>query len=237
MHPGLAVFGRPDPMRDWDLVNPQSINLYQYVRNDPLNAWDPTGEEVYSLVRWLNIGSFANYGGWFARHSFFILEPERPEDFPNVDFIEYNGRRFITIGGHKVAHPNGDYLGVIKNEAMDVQAANEFFGADIKGKKMHPSQVEEVTPLRGASDTDLIQSFIEASENYEANTSNAAFQVPYEALPKETTVESMTSLKCYGANCNSFHNSLLEALGHSEREFLFSPGQEVEIPRFIFLMW
>ena len=36
-------FNRPDPMRDWDWQNPQSINLYEYVRNDPMNGHDPTG--------------------------------------------------------------------------------------------------------------------------------------------------------------------------------------------------
>ena len=41
----LGKFNRPDPMRDWDWENPGSINLYQYVRNDPINASDPTGLE------------------------------------------------------------------------------------------------------------------------------------------------------------------------------------------------
>jgi len=39
----FAKFNRPDPMRDWDWENPSSINLYQYVRNNPIDSWDPTG--------------------------------------------------------------------------------------------------------------------------------------------------------------------------------------------------
>jgi len=39
----FAKFNRPDPMRDWDWENPSSINLYQYVRNNPIDSWDPDG--------------------------------------------------------------------------------------------------------------------------------------------------------------------------------------------------
>ena len=38
-----AKFNRPDPMRDWDWENPSSINLYEYVRNNPVMANDPDG--------------------------------------------------------------------------------------------------------------------------------------------------------------------------------------------------
>ncbi len=41
--PSYAKFNRPDPQRDWDWLRPHTLNLYEYVGNDPLNAWDPTG--------------------------------------------------------------------------------------------------------------------------------------------------------------------------------------------------
>ncbi len=41
--PAQGKFNRPDPQRDWNWLAPHTINLYEYVGNDPINAWDPTG--------------------------------------------------------------------------------------------------------------------------------------------------------------------------------------------------
>ena len=58
--PVLAGFNRPDPKRDWDWTKPVSLNLYQYVRNDPINGYDPDG---YGLVtKALKLGKL----GWKA---------------------------------------------------------------------------------------------------------------------------------------------------------------------------
>ena len=37
---------RPDPGDDSSLLNPQSFNKYAYVRNNPVNAFDPDGKNV-----------------------------------------------------------------------------------------------------------------------------------------------------------------------------------------------
>ncbi len=39
-------FNRPDPMRDWDWLNPESLNLYLYVMDDPVNKHDPSGLKI-----------------------------------------------------------------------------------------------------------------------------------------------------------------------------------------------
>ena len=49
--PAYAKFNRPDPMRDWNWLAPHTINLYEYVGNDPINAWDPDGHSGEGPVR------------------------------------------------------------------------------------------------------------------------------------------------------------------------------------------
>lgn len=41
--PMTGRFLSVDPGKDWDMHQPQSWNLYSYVRNNPVNATDPTG--------------------------------------------------------------------------------------------------------------------------------------------------------------------------------------------------
>jgi RHS repeat-associated protein len=56
-------FGSPDePLIDQDALNPQSWNLYSYVRNNPLNAIDPDGRAV--LVCFSN--GNGNSCGWVS---------------------------------------------------------------------------------------------------------------------------------------------------------------------------
>lgn len=44
--PWYGAFTRPDPKRDQHPLDPQSWNLYSYVRNNPTMRIDPTGEAV-----------------------------------------------------------------------------------------------------------------------------------------------------------------------------------------------
>lgn len=56
--PAFGRFLSVDPGFDWDKSNPQSWNLYAYVRNNPVNATDPDGRAIDVL---LDAGSAA-YG-------------------------------------------------------------------------------------------------------------------------------------------------------------------------------
>ncbi len=42
-NPNLGRFLSVDPGKDWDMSQPQSWNMYSYVRNNPINKIDPTG--------------------------------------------------------------------------------------------------------------------------------------------------------------------------------------------------
>jgi hypothetical protein len=45
-------------MRDWDWTRPNTINLYEYVGNDPISVWDPWGFEWYYLDQYDDEGNF-----------------------------------------------------------------------------------------------------------------------------------------------------------------------------------
>jgi RHS repeat-associated protein len=49
--PEQYVFNRPDPQRDWDWLRPNTINLYQYTGNDPINGYDPDGFSLFELMQ------------------------------------------------------------------------------------------------------------------------------------------------------------------------------------------
>ncbi len=64
-------FGRPDPyLGSYDLNNPQSLNRYSYVLNDPMNWTDPSGLNYISCVRDVYYITddgkrrFDHYGDW-----------------------------------------------------------------------------------------------------------------------------------------------------------------------------
>jgi RHS repeat-associated protein len=49
--PAMKRFLSTDPGRDWNPAEPQSWNLYSYVRNDPIGGTDPTGREKNDVIR------------------------------------------------------------------------------------------------------------------------------------------------------------------------------------------
>jgi RHS repeat-associated protein len=52
---GRGRFLSVDPGKDWDLRKPQSWNMYSYVRNNPINLIDPTGQfGWHDLTQWIS---------------------------------------------------------------------------------------------------------------------------------------------------------------------------------------
>jgi RHS repeat-associated protein len=122
--PQQGRFTQVDPigMGSAELANPQSLNLYSYVENDPINSTDPLGlDGVVNSLSWsgpiptggggggggLRIGPFSfsfSFGGW----SFFNFgslqqskkeQPKRPPNFIGVIVVTPNGTEPSGPGG------------------------------------------------------------------------------------------------------------------------------------------
>ncbi|WP_347243005.1 RHS repeat-associated core domain-containing protein, partial [Thermogutta sp.] len=59
-----------DPGRDYDPKNPQSFNLYAYVRNNPVSATDPDGRVVFAAVPAWYLGA-----GFVAAAGAYLMAP------------------------------------------------------------------------------------------------------------------------------------------------------------------
>jgi len=86
--PGYGKFTRPDPARDWDWENPASLNLYQYVRNNPINLMDLLGKRVnvksFGLLRYILEG--LQMSSTF-RAIFLLANGQIPTNKYGVDYI------------------------------------------------------------------------------------------------------------------------------------------------------
>lgn len=86
-NPQFGRFLQPDPIIT-DVYNPQNLNRYAYVLNNPYKYVDPTGMIVEVVTRSLNyegngLVQLAIRNGP-ATHSYFDISPDNPEDFTDL---------------------------------------------------------------------------------------------------------------------------------------------------------
>ncbi len=88
--PALGRFLSVDPGRDWDMHQPQSWNMYSYVRNNPINTIDPTGKWGWSdFKNWVR-QSRADISNWWSEKWHKDIPPP-PDQYGGVEALEAAG--------------------------------------------------------------------------------------------------------------------------------------------------
>ncbi|MBN2086711.1 RHS repeat-associated core domain-containing protein, partial [Candidatus Peregrinibacteria bacterium] len=106
-NPDIGRFTSLDPWSG-DIKDPQSLNKYSYVRNNPLKYVDPSGEIVEVAAKDLELTDI------IGSHSYLIITPLEPDNF---QAYLAEGETSFTIGGFGV----DDKLVGIINAKTDIK--------------------------------------------------------------------------------------------------------------------
>lgn len=131
--PFVGRFLSVDPGRDWDVRQPQSWNMYAYVRNNPINNTDPDGKWcVPCLAPLIPVAIRAAPAIQRAAQRAYIYLSNPA----NVQRVINTGQSVVAVGvtlmesATKPGSANGDTAGKRFPTAVQEQAADEARGAD-----------------------------------------------------------------------------------------------------------
>jgi RHS repeat-associated protein len=203
--PIVGRFLSPDPVLNVNrhLQKPQGWNRYAYVENNPINATDPTGREIY-----LQVHQVVPYIGY---HTSIRIEPvdqtryAHDADFQGGGSNPATGRRFMTLGAGPedhvlVSRPNRD-------RDLDLSIKSSVTKIDLKGR----DENQVISQLRAAD------------SKYKDN-------LPYALIPVKAASVQMfgrsVPLLTATYNSNSFVGGLLRAVG------LIPPKVKEPVPGF-----
>lgn len=189
-NPNWGRFLSVDPGRDWDPKQPQSWNLYSYVRNRPTVATDPDGRRVQLIARELN-SKLARSG----THTFIVVIPTGANQKQMASRIApgYTG---IVLGGYSGDKSRGEKAGTLvkrQNDPTDVKTAT--------GTGLSQRASIEIQPPKGMTMEQFERAVVAAFDAYK-NTRD------YEASPEVSDSEG---------NCNTFSSGILVDAGVSTK--------------------
>lgn len=181
--PFLMHFTQPDENIP-DVYNPQDLNRYSYVRNNPYTYVDPSGERAELVTRGLNYQNPFNFfvspvaytiaqSSQIGAHSYFDISPDNPADF--------GGATNFQLGASK------------QNGILQPRVSQETCSANV----IEYSRVPLTTP-QGKTDTQFINAL------YSEANKIGQVKVPYFAIPE---------LKAGTANSNTFARTVIENTG------------------------
>lgn len=142
--PSIGRFISQDPWAG-RLMDPQTLNKYSYVLNNPMKYKDPTGEKVEIAARALNVK-----GGGVGVHTFLIITPDNPSAFGLDHSFSF------TIG----AYDGEDN----KDGKLDAQINNE---TDVNWGRDNLKEIQTITTPEGMSDAEFINAILNSYGWYE----------------------------------------------------------------------
>lgn len=151
---GIGRFVGVDPWSG-DLSDPQTLNKYSYVTNNPLKYVDPSGEKVELVIRQIDYESMPQNTfiqridrtlASMANHSFLRIYPDSPDDF--------GGEHKVTLGAGRDV---GDILKKGYNHPNDVYPKSKI------------RSITTIPTPEGKTDTEHIQDILKIFNDYGNN--------------------------------------------------------------------
>ena len=148
----LGRFISQDPWQG-DIQDPQSLNKYSYVKNNPVKYVDPTGETVELVAKQINYNAFTKLhhrvAAYLSTHFFLQITPDNPADFGYMNDEKF--QTTYTLGAYDV----GGTLEAHNNVKSDKDAPENLI-----------RNTWSITPPKNVSDTELIKSIWNSYDSY-----------------------------------------------------------------------
>ena len=164
--PNWSRFSQPDPYDgSYDPRDPQSLNRYSYVNNDPVDSMDPTG-----LLPILDCSRMASGDGlvWYQCDISYVPGPHFPH--------EPNPRGGGPGGQDRNPSPPPDQLKKAFYELYQKKLARciwQVFRTDLDGQPMNTAQVMERQTLRNSPIVDMSQTMGQiGAQGYETDATD-----------------------------------------------------------------
>jgi RHS repeat-associated protein len=217
--PGLGRFLSVDPGRDWDMSQPQSWNMYPYVRSNPVSATDPTGRYIESLIELVSIGIGAHsfvgnvrnghYGSAALDAGGVVL------DVAALVVPVVPGGVGAAIKGVRAANAVDNGIDATKGAGFVEDAARGAAGGKRAGKKHTQAAKRKAREASGPECPKCKTAMTEPTQRTKGGTVDPAEAQGDHIIPRAkggdgATVKDQRNIEIICANCNNIKRDRIE---------------------------